>query len=102
MIVVDALLHVATLDARVEGVGRVGRYFLAEQIEREGIVQVQFFLDRRQVDHTQITDLVDVVWIGDVVLRHRLQRGLDRTTHAGFAHEHVVRFFGQHEAAGAR
>ena len=33
---------------------------------------------------------------------HRLAGALDDARHAGLADEHVVRFLGQHEAAGAR
>ena len=35
-------------------------------------------------------------------LLHHLQRALDDAADAGLADEHVVRFLGQHEAAGAR
>jgi hypothetical protein len=43
--------------------------------------------------------------VADVVgvqLLHHLQRALDDAADAGLAHEHVVRFLGQHEARGAR
>ena len=36
------------------------------------------------------------------VLAHQLAGPLDHAPHPGLAHEHVVRLFGQHEAAGAR
>ena len=44
----------------------------------------------------------DVVGIVDAGLLHRLAGALDDAGDAGLAHEHVVRFLGQHEAAGAR
>ena len=37
-----------------------------------------------------------------LVLLHQLAGALDDAADAGLAHEHVVRFLGQHEAAGAR
>eukprot|EP00043_Microstomoeca_roanoka_P022424 m.486 g.486 ORF g.486 m.486 type:complete len:462 (-) comp217_c1_seq1:31-1416(-) len=102
VVVFQPVLHVAALDARVERVGGIGRDFLTEQVERQRVMQVQLLLDRRQVDDAQIADLVDVIGVGDAVGVHHLAGPLDRAAHAGFAHEHVVRFLGQHEAAGAR
>ena len=86
----------------MEGVGRVGRDLVAEQIERQREVQVRLLLDGRQVDHAELAHLLDVVRIVDAGLLHRLAGALHDAGDAGLAHEHVVRFLGQHEAAGAR
>ena len=40
--------------------------------------------------------------IADLVFAHHLTGSLHDARHAGFADEHVMRFFGQHEPAGAR
>jgi hypothetical protein len=66
------------------------------------IVQVELLLDGRQVDHAQRPDALDVVGSVDAGLLHRLAGALDDAADAGLADEHVVRFLGQHEAAGAR
>ena len=47
-------------------------------------------------------DLLDVVGILDAGRFHRLAGALDGAADAGLADEHMMRFFGQHEAAGAR
>ena len=46
--------------------------------------------------------LLDVVRVVDAGRLHRLAGALDGAADAGLADEHVVRFFGEHEAAGAR
>ena len=46
--------------------------------------------------------LLDVVGVFDAGRLHRLAGALDGAADAGLADEHVMRFFGQHEAAGAR
>ena len=45
---------------------------------------------------------IDLERVLDAGLLHRLAGALDRAADAGFADEHVVRFLGQHETAGAR
>ena len=102
MVVLDRGFLVAPLDAGIEGVGRVGRHFGAEQIERQRIVQVQLLLDGRQVDDAERADPGDVVRIGDAGFVHRIAGALHDPGDAGLSDEHVVSFLGQHEAAGAR
>ena len=46
--------------------------------------------------------MLDVVRVLDAGRLHRLAGALDGAADAGLADEHVVRLFGQHEAAGAR
>ena len=46
--------------------------------------------------------LLDVVRVVDAGRLHRLAGALDDAADAGLADEHVMRFLGQHEAAGAR
>ena len=102
MIIVNLMLKEPPLDARVEGVRRIGRNLAAKQIKAERVVHVQLFLDRRQINDAQIADLVDVIGVSDASLVHRIDRRLNGAAHASFANEHMVRFFGQHKAAGAR
>ena len=72
VIIINALLHVAPFDAVVECVGRIRRHLLTKQIKGKGIVQVQFLLDRWQVDDAKITNFRDVIWISDPRLVHRI------------------------------
>lgn len=65
-------------------------------------MQMQLLLNRRQVDDPQRADLGDIGGIGDPGLLHRLAGALHDAADAGLADEHVMRLFGQHEAAGAR
>ena len=64
-------------------------------------MQIELFLDGRQVNHTQIPHLADVIGICDPGLIHRLTSGLHHAAHAGLTDEHVMGFLGEHEAAGA-
>ena len=101
VVVIDPVLLIPPLDARVERVGGVGRNLLSEQVQAKRVMQVQLLLDQRQVDHPQTANAVGVVGVGDAMLVHHLAGALDRAAHSGFTHEHVVRLFGQHETAGA-
>ena len=64
-------------------------------------MHVQLFLNRWQVDHAQIAHFVNIAGVADAGPVHRLHRGLNRAPDTGFTDEHVMRFLGQHEAAGA-
>ena len=101
MVVVDLGLLVAPLDARIEGIRGIGGDFRAEEIQRQGEMEIQLLLDRRQVDHAQGPDRLDIRGILDAGLPHGLAGALDRTSDPGFADEHMMRFFRQHETAGA-
>ena len=46
-------------------------------------------------------NLRNVVGMLDFVLFHEMRGALHHPTDAGFADEHVMRFFGEHEARGA-
>ena len=65
-------------------------------------MQIELLLDGRQVDDAEVADLFDLVRILDAGRLHRLAGALDGAADAGLADEHVMRLFGQHEAAGAR
>ncbi len=65
-------------------------------------MQIKLFLDRRQVDHPDLAHLFDIVWVIDAGRLHRLAGALHGAADPGFAYEHVMRFFGQHETASAR
>ena len=60
-------------------------------------MKVEIPLHRRQVDDAEGTDVIGIV---DLLLRHHFRRPLRDPADAGVADEHVVRLFGQHEAAG--
>ena len=49
VVVLNPLLHIAAFDAGIEGIGRIGRDFLTKQIQRQGIMQIELFLDGRQI-----------------------------------------------------
>ena len=102
MIVLEPVLAEAALEPGVEGIGGIGRDLVAEQIERQREMQVGLLLDGRQVDDAELAHRCDVVGIVDAGCLHRLAGALDDAGDAGLADEHVVRFLGQHEAAGAR
>ena len=62
-------------------------------------MEVQVFLDRGQVDHTE---RAHVRRIFHVIFSHHFASPLNNAAHTRFAHEHVMCLFGQHEAASAR
>src|ERR1700730_3850816 len=86
----------AALQAHGVEVGRVGGDLGAEQVERDRAVEVDVLLDGGQV-HPPVAPHV----VG-LVLPHDLAGPLHDAPHPALAHEHVVGFLGQHEAAGAR
>jgi hypothetical protein len=65
-------------------------------------MQVHLLLDGRKIDHAERAHLLDLVGILDAGRLHRFTRPLQHAANAGLADEHVMRLFGQHEAAGAR
>src|SRR5690606_5008561 len=74
--------------------GGVGRLVGAEKIDGYAVVEVEVLLDGLQVDNARGTNSVRVVGLE---LIHHLSGALQYAGHAGLAHKHVVRFFGQHE-----
>jgi len=102
MIVVDLGFLETPFQPGAESIRRIGGNLRAEQIERERIVQVELLLDGWQVDDAERSHLLDLGGILDAGRFHRFAGALDGAPDPGFADEHVVRLFGQHEAAGAR
>src|SRR5207253_1253672 len=88
-----------TLDAGCEIARGVRRVLGAEEVERRAEPEIEVFLDRRQVDRA---GAADGGWIVAAELLHHLERALDDAADAGLADEHVMRFLGEHELAGAR
>src|SRR5713226_3409946 len=86
----------AALEAHGVEVGGVRRDLRAEEVEGDGAVEVEIALDGRQIDPPVLAQVVRLV------LAHDLAGALDDAHDARFAHEHVVRLFGEHEAARAR
>ena len=102
VIVGQPVLAIASLQAGVERVRGIGADLVAEQIERQREMQIGLLLQRRQIDHAERAHPLDIRRIVDAGVAHRLAGALNDALHAGLADEHVVRFLGQHEAAGAR
>src|SRR3990172_6900150 len=96
MVVVLLGLLEAPLEPHGVEVRGVGRDLGAEQVQRHRVVKVEVPLQGPQVDPAKLVDVVGLV------LAHELARPLDDAPDARFAHEHVVRLFREHEAAGAR
>src|SRR5713101_6959322 len=96
MIVLLLRLLEAALETHGVEVGRVGRDLGAEQVERDRAVEVDVLLDRGQIHRAVAPHVVGLV------LPHDLAGPLPDAPHPALAHEHVVGFLGQHEAAGAR
>ena len=65
-------------------------------------MQVHLLLHGRQIDDAERADLLDLVRIIDAGGLHCITGALEHAADAGLADEHVMRFFRQHEAAGAR
>ena len=65
-------------------------------------MEVGLALQQRQIDDAELADGLDIIGVLDAGLHHRRAGRLDRPLNAGFADEHMVGFFGQHEPAGAR
>ena len=63
-------------------------------------MKVDFFLNGRQIHDAEFPLCLDIVGIGNAVFAHDLAGALDHALDAGPAYEHVMTFFGQHEAAG--
>ena len=96
MIVVDLLFLVAALQTGGEIIGGVGRKFRSEQIDRNGKVEVEIALDGVEIDAAMGRDILRFMRL------HQFAGPLNDALNTGVADEHMVRFFGQHEAAGAR
>src|SRR5262249_44877358 len=84
MVLVPLLLLGAALQAGAEELRRVGRDLTAEEVERDGVPEVQVALDRRQVERA----------LGARVLPRTQALGgaLDDARDAALADEHVVGF----------
>ena len=64
-------------------------------------MQVGLALHGRQVDHAELAHGLGVMGIGDAGFLHRAAGLFHDAADAGLAHEHVVRFLGEHEPGGA-
>ena len=102
MIVRQLVLAIPSLQPGIERIRRIGADLVAEQIQRQREMQIGLLLQRRQIDHPQRAHALHIRRIVDPRITHRLARSLHDPLHAGLADEHVVRFLGQHEPAGAR
>ena len=102
MVVVDLVFEIAALEPGLERVGGVGRQLAAEQVQGQREVEIGPLLHRRQVDDAERAHPCDVVRVVDPGLAHRRAGRFEDAADARLADEHVVRFLGQHEPAGAR
>ena len=99
VIVLQLRFAEAPFQSAGEIVRGVRRNIGAIKIERNAVVKVQVFLDRRQVNHAE---RAHVRWIFDLVFLHYLASPLNNASNARLADKHMVRFFGEHEPASAR
>src|SRR5476651_2848577 len=102
MIVLQLIFAEAAFETSMERVRGVGRDLAAEQIEREREMHIGLLLDGRQVDDPKLADRRLIVRVVNAGRLHGLAGALDHACDAGLADEHVMSFFGQYEAAGAR
>ena len=93
LVLVVAVFFVATLETGGERIGRVRRHLAAEEIQRQRVPEVQILLDRLEIDAALPAHIAGL---------HQLRGALAHALDARFTDEHVMRFFGQHEATGAR
>ncbi len=99
MIVCLPSLFETPLEAAAEKSRRVRGDVRAEQIERNAVVEVQVALHGGQIDYAQAAQLGRIV---GAMLCHDFGGALQNAADARFAYEHVVGFFREHEASGAR
>ena len=95
------VLHLGLFEPPFQSVGVKARGIRGdvrpEQVERHAVMKVEIALHRGQVDDAEGPDVIGIV---DLLLRHHFRGPLHDPADAGVADEHVVRLFGQHEAAG--
>ena len=88
----------ASFEAAGEIVGGVRGDVGAVEVERYAVMEIEIALDRLEIDDTESADVGGIV---DLVFVHDVAGALDYAGDASFADEHVMGFFGEHEAAGA-
>lgn len=98
MVIHTLAFFVAAFQAGAVESGGIAGLIGTEQVNRDAVMEVDIALDGRQVDHAGGAQLGHVVGLEFV---HLLRGALNDAGNAAFAHEHVVRFFGQHELGRA-
>ena len=99
MIVADFRFLEAALQAAGVIICGVGGNIGAIQIDRDAEMEIDVTLHGFEIDHAH---RADVGGIADFIFLHHVASALDDSSYARFADEHVMRFFGEHEAASAR
>src|SRR5213593_624983 len=94
MISVLLLLFESSFQAGSEKVGRIRTDLAAKQIERIAEPEIDVLLNNLQRDTAGGPHIF--------VLLHQLRGAFDDAAQPRVADKHVMRFFGQHETAGAR
>src|SRR4029077_10602778 len=74
-------------------VGGIGGNVGTVQVERDAVMEIEVALDGLQVDYAEAAHVIRGV---DFVFFHHFAGALNDTADATLAHEHVVRFFGEH------
>ena len=78
---------------------RIRRAVAAKKIDRRAEPEIQIFLNGGQIDGAGLADGDRIV---SIQFFHHFEATLDHPRNSRVADEHVMRFFGEHEAAGAR
>ena len=98
VVIVQPLFLIAPFQPGGVVAGGVGGYFLAEQIHRNAEMEVDVFLNGGQIDDAGRPQPLRIVRLQ---LAHHLGGALRHPHNPAFAHEHMMRLFGEHELAGA-
>src|SRR5205823_2958941 len=101
VVVIELVLAKTALDAGVEGIRSIGRDLVAEEIKRKREVQIELALHGRKIDHAELAHGPRIARVGDAGLLHLVASTLDDAADTGLAHEHMMRFLGEHETRGA-
>src|SRR2546425_4789149 len=96
MIFIFFLFLVAALQTGSEEVRRVRTNLAAKQIERIAVPEVYVALNDLQRNTAQFAH------VAVFAFAHQLSGAFHYSTNPSLADEHVMRFFSQHELAGAR
>src|SRR5690242_17459735 len=91
--ILPLLLLRPSLQAVAEVRGGIGGDFVAVQIETEAEPEIDELLDGWEINTSQFANV-----FRKPSALEQLTCSFDNSRHTGFANEHVMRFFGQHEA----
>src|SRR5262245_54681512 len=94
VILMQFLFAVASLKPCREEIGGIRADLASKEVERVSVPEVDVFLDNAERNGSQFARVAVPAFL------HQLRRTSDDTLDARLADKHVMRLFGQHEAAG--